>query len=180
MPMFRQTGRIVGRTRSPGNVLRPVEWIRKCEFDIVVPAAGLGTLGMTLVTPAEFEDFTRPTVVRIRGELALHLADVTLGNQATVGYGVTLVNPDEPAPGPLGQARGNRWLWWGCCTLYNPPGATLAFEYGTSFWRLPFDIKAMRKRLVDGSSLLLCVVLDASSGGASVHADMSSSTLVKE
>jgi hypothetical protein len=59
-----------------------------------------------LVMALEFDDFTRPTVVRCRGHLQLE--SVTAMHAGGVAaYGITLTNPGEPTPNPFDQRRGN-------------------------------------------------------------------------
>jgi len=174
MVIRRPTGRSGGLRRSTrGNDVRPVEWIRSCYG-----LAGVGTSSTTsqvLVSAADFDDFTRPTVVRIIGSVFVEYNDLALGLNAQLVMGITMVNPGEPAPSPFLQARGNRWLWWNCVAL----SARDPEEYGVSAWRIPFDIKAMRKRLVEGSELLFVIDnVDPASSGAGYA--VGASTLVKE
>jgi len=165
----RPMGRI-GNARS-GNTLRPVEWIRSCQGPFGIADQ---PFGVVIVTPAEFEDFTRPTVVRIRGELWMYVGDVAFGTTFSVVYGITIVNPEEPPPDPLVQRRGNRWLWWGCKAMVQQGSPDL--EDNVTSIRIPFDVKSMRKRLVDGSELQLVLKADV----IGVNAAVSASTLVKE
>ncbi len=170
---FSSSRRVPARVARSGNTLRPVEWIRACYGLANLP---VNTVELrTLVSPADFDDFTQPTVVRIRGDVFVLFGDVTLGLNAQVIMGITIINPGEPAPDPFSQSRGNRWLWWNCASFVatDPP------EYGVSAWRIPFDVKSMRKRQVDGSQLVFVVtqVDPAASPGAY---SVGSSTLVKE
>ncbi len=159
-----------------GNALRPVEWIRDCDGPGNV--VGETTVGVVIVEASEFDDFTKPTVVRCRGELVLFIGDITFGILADVAYGITIVNPLEVSPPPFDQRRGNRWLWWGCTHLVNQ-GVSVDLEDGVSLVRLPFDIRSMRKRMVDGSNLQLCIQnINASSATVTFH--VGASTLVKE
>ena len=178
MTRFRPTGRTVGLTRSRGNTLRPVEWIRACESFNAAPSTI--TIASPLVTAAEFDEFTRPTVVRIRGHIQFSIADITNGNLGLAVYGITIINQGEPPPDPFAQRRGNRWLWWGCMAL-NEQGTTVDSEDQVSSFVERFDVKSMRKRLVDGSSLVVCFVnLPIGTLAPAMTFSYGSSTLVKE
>ncbi len=171
--MSRFRGPVVQRRAMPsGNTLRPVEWIRHCTGP--TPIADL-PYAHVIVSPSEFDDFTRPTVVRIHGNVQLYVGDITFSTVFVVTYGITIVNPSEPPPDPLAEARGNRWLWWGCTHLVNQ-GGTADLEDNTSSFQLPLDIKSMRKRMVDGSELQLVFKADL----IGVVAHSSTSVLIKE
>lgn len=172
MTRFTRRGPARGALPS-GNTLRPVEWIRSCWPLATAPAVGVAEY--PLVGGVDFDAFTRPTVVRIRGEVFLYCADTTLGTAQTFVMGITMTNPNELAPNPFVEARGNRWLWWHCATLLANP----TLESGTSAVRIEFDVKSMRKRLVEGSSLRFVIAGTDPAAPNGVFA-VGASTLVKE
>lgn len=178
MAMVLRRPRSFGRgTTQRGNVLRPVAWIRRQEFDLpIVPAT---PVGFVLVDDAQFEEFTRPTVVRIRLREIMRVVDITLGAQAVITQGITIVNPTEPSPDAFVERDGGRWLWWHTTRLENPPGSVVVnFLDRVSWQELDVDIKSMRKRTMEGSTLQLVTVMTA--GLAEVSIDYGSSVLVKE
>jgi len=176
MTRFTRRAPLRGAARS-GNTLRPVEWIRDCESNVPLVTSG-GPLGIVIVEAAEFDDFTRPTVVRIRGSFQARISDVTSGNQAELVYGITIVNPGEPSPDPDAERRGNRWLYWGCMHLINPPGASLQLVDNISSRWEEFDVKAMRKRMVDGSTLQF--VFTSAGPADQLAISVGASVLIKE
>lgn len=157
-----------------GNSLRPVAWIRKAEFDLAVDSTAPASF--VLVSSLDFDEFTRPTVVRVRLALVARIIDITLGQQAVVNMGVTLVNPNEPVPDAAGEVDGNRWLWWHQTRLENLD-ASVVFIDGVSWRTIDVDIRSMRKRGIEGSSLQLAIRVR---GAGVVGFDLGSSTLVKE
>jgi len=172
-----------GFTRRPsrrlgGNQLRPVEWNRFISGISQVSPSGIAELEMI---PQEiFEDYTRPTIVRIRGRLTMYTADLTLGNEAFGAWGITLLNLSEAPPCPTSTGGGQRWMWWEGYHLVIPStGGVADVEAGVNYQTHTFDVRSMRKADTDGNrlALLLDVAATATTG---LQLQCSYSVLIKE
>jgi len=120
-------------------------------------------LATSVVSEAILENVPNPTIVRIRGELLLHVtARGANVSESTIFMGIKLVTATAFAAGVAsiespGTDIGSDWIWWGVrsfATLTAQPAATDSNgEMLTT--RVPIDSKAMRK--VEVNKLLVFV-----------------------
>jgi hypothetical protein len=181
MAIVRRTGGFTRRRTfgRGGNQLRPVEWTRNVSTGGTINPGGV--MEIELVPGTTFEDYTRPTVVRVIGDLWVYAGSIELGNFAFGAAGITLLNPTEGPVCPQGFASGQRWMWWTGLhlILVEQPTGTFNLVDEISSKRFHFDVRAMRKATTDGNRLSLLVDNMADST-ANMTGYASWSVLVKE
>ncbi len=120
---------------------------------------------LVLVPEAIMEEFPTPTVVRMRGQLAV-ATDAAGGpvSLATVGLGVYLADNAAVAAGtlqlPLRDA-GSDWIWWYPAVIKEGSAGQAEQDQWAGFDRVIVDSKAMRKVKNDQALVLVAEVVNA-------------------
>jgi len=145
---------------------RPVEWIGRAFNSIAFPTVAGQELDFPIVDADDsgpndfsFEHYTRPTIVRIVGQLTIQMNQTgTSVDNYGLRYMVGLICSDEDKPAErLDEEIGHSWLWIGYGTLIRPQvviripdNAGASLQVNSNFFGKPLgehtlDIRAMRK-----------------------------------
>ena len=144
---------------------RPVEWAGFGFDEQALPASGLRS-ELTIVDADDsgprdfsFEHYTKPTIVRIVGELWVRLgansSTVVTNYFARFMLGLMCADEDKPAEDPANEL-GHPWMWLAYGHLYRPMTgmpvyngtSIIAEDYnvgGTSMIHYVLDVRTMRK-----------------------------------
>ena len=161
----------------PGRKLRPVEWNR--EFFLGATVTPGNIQGWNLCDPQVLDQYTQPTIMRIRLNGTLIAPDLTTGTGCYGAMGITLLDPTEVDPAPSNSINrdGNDWMWWRGFSL----NADETLLTDTSWLKLDVDVRSMRRVRGKGMSLIFVLDVEATANSpVTVLSGLASSVLCKE
>lgn len=162
----------MARFRRAGKTDRRVRWLRDDPFS-TTGSTGTDAL-VTIASAADFEQFNNPTIVRIRGQVSVHLikTDADQAESIDVMLGIRVQDEQVIAAGDLRSSNvlDAPWMWLAHAKLYsvikwepaaNSSGTVISLQPttmtvdGVTHRRFEVDVKAMR-RVPQNHSLVLC------------------------
>ena len=138
---------MANRRLAPRAVRRPTFW-EGGNVSLATPS-GTNVVG-TLVAEANLENIPHSTLVRIRGEVLMHVDTISGVGRGIVTMGIKLSTAAAVAgatvEGPNTEI-GSDWIWWQTMGIAAVGGtvAAPALDGNTIFKRIEIDSKAMRK-----------------------------------
>lgn len=187
------------RFRSGGKPLHPTRWLGSGTMQSSTITGGYPVdASQTIITPAQFEVFTSPTIVRIRGDFTTLLRKVDSGAAESlyVSVGIMLLDDSIGTLPSLGTASGMEgplmwfkyrrlWSHFNYYPMFTSAGAFTARQGGAAsvadntLWHQEIDIKAMR-RVPQNTRLSLVYRVSAAQGTPEWDISGAFRVLVKE
>ena len=175
--------RVQAHRRGTNTARRPVEWLRaRTAVTNVAGAAGVTAAAFDLTGAfPKFLDFTSPTIVRVRGELAV---SALLSTGGIISWAAGFVKMSTKSFGvgilaiPIPNIDDADWMWFHGGSMGD--GGSTAIQPEEDVQHVVVDTKAMRKFQQDDDTLVFVFANSAGVVGSDFIMALQFSILVKE